>query len=105
MMNGNKAYHSSNLNEENLRNSKKTTNLSNKKLKRNENSIGIAYTEPSPYEDSEKNTKYRGIPSSNPLEKPHKDVHKLAEMVNPTENPAFYLKEYFFSFSQKMRFF
>jgi len=99
MINNNKPFHSSNLYEENLnRSSKKSSgrnsNVSQSfKNKKNENSFGGTLTEPSPYDDSDKIYKYRGIPSSNPLEKPNKDANKVSEFTRPTENPAYFMKE------------
>lgn len=105
MINNNKAYHVSNLYEEKLnRSSKKPTHNNNPsfknsissqnpKSKRTENSLGIVYTEPSPYEDPEKILKYKGIPNSHPLEKPCKDLNNFDDFTTPTENPAYFLKE------------
>ena len=105
MINTNKAFHSSNLYEENLRSSKKPSNnqssknsISNKNfVKRTENSFGGVFTEPSPYNNynNEDIIRFKGIPNSNPLQKPNKDINNLVDFIRPTENPAYFLKEFF----------
>lgn len=108
MFSNNKAFHSSNLYEENLLRSSKNyisqTQLppskpsisSQTKVRKNDNSFGVLYTDPGYLEETEKYNKIRGIPSSNPLGNPTKDLNKMMEFIKPTDNPAFYLKEYFF---------
>lgn len=107
MFNNNKAFHCSNLYEENLARSSKmnfnytqpasskisiSSQLNNKSI-RNENSFGVIHTEPTYSNDSQKYHKIKGIPNSTPLNPPNKDPNKLAELINPTDNPAYFLKE------------